>query len=99
MKNLSIGAAIEAAEQGKRIAREGWNGKGLFVFRQVPSEIPPETVPRMTSLPEPVRAEFIRRGLPLRYSNQFAIVMPDNTINGWTPSPSDTLAKDWCVLD
>lgn len=95
----NIGYAVAAAKEGKRIARIGWNGSGMFVFMQVPSEIPIETVPRMTSLPEPVRAEFVRRGQSLKYSNQFALVKQDNSINGWAPSSADTLATDWIILD
>ena len=29
---LNFGLAIEAAKMGKRIARKGWNGKGMYVF-------------------------------------------------------------------
>lgn len=97
--SMTFGHAVEALKLGKRVSREGWNGKDMFVFQQVPSEISIDIVPRMTSLPELVRAEFMRRGQPLRYSNQFALVKPDNSINGWTPSPADTLAEDWTILD
>ena len=31
-ENLNFGQAIEALKQGKRIARQGWNGKGMFLF-------------------------------------------------------------------
>lgn len=99
MNKLKFGDAITAAKDGKRISREGWNGKGMFVFMQVPSEIGADIVPRMTSLPEPVKAEFVKRGEPLRYSNQFALVKQDNSINGWAPSAADALAEDWEVLD
>jgi len=51
----------EAIENFQMIQRIGWNGKGLFVFQQVPSEIPIEVVPKMQSLPEAVKDEFIRR--------------------------------------
>lgn len=30
--NMSFGDALEAVKQGKRIARRGWNGKGMYVF-------------------------------------------------------------------
>lgn len=96
---MKIGPAIEATVQGKRIAREGWTGQGLFVFRQVPATIPLETIPKMQSLPDAVKEEFIRRGLPISYSNQFALVKPDNSINSWAPSSGDTLAEDWVILD
>lgn len=95
---MKFGQAIEALNEGKRIAREGWNGKGMFVFRQVPSEIREEIIPNMQSLPQSVKDEFARRGGSIRYQNQMAIVYPDSTIYGWNPSPSDVLAEDWCVL-
>ena len=93
----------EAIETYPMIQRTGWNGKGMFVFKQVPSEIPMTVVPKMQSLPEAVKDEFLRRtetktNYPfdsIRYCNQLAIVHPDNTINGWVPSVSDVLADDW----
>ena len=96
---LTFGQALEAAIDGRRIARDGWNGKGMFVFHQVPSVIPLDVIPKMQSLPQAVKDEFIRRGEPISYSNQLAIVKPDNNINGWAPSVSDTIAADWCILD
>jgi len=69
------------------------------VFMQVPSVIAPDIIPRMQSLPEPVKAEFVKRGASLYYSNQFALVKADNSINGWAPSAADALAEDWEVLD
>lgn len=94
----TFGDAVQALKEGKRVAREGWNGKGLFVFRQVPSEIPADFIPKMQSLPESVKDELSRRGGGIRYSSQFALVKPDNTINGWAPSASDVEAEDWVIL-
>jgi len=34
MENVNFGQAIEAAKDGKKIARSGWNGKNMFVFLQ-----------------------------------------------------------------
>lgn len=95
---LSFGQAIEVARSGGMIARSGWNGKGMFVFMQVPSEISFDVIPKMTSLPQKVKDEFASRKLNLFYSNQFAIAHSDNRINGWTPSPSDSLAEDWFIF-
>lgn len=58
---VSFGEAVAALKQGKRIAREGWNGAGLFVFMQIDSQIPLEIVPKMQSLPQTVKNEFSRR--------------------------------------
>lgn len=110
--NLSFGDAIQALKQGKRIARAGWNGKGLFIFMQVPAKIDISIVPKMQSLPQSVKDVFLKRDVDevelgngsdtmqsIKYKNQMAIVYPDNTISGWVPSASDTLEEDWQILD
>lgn len=95
-----FGAAVEAAKQGKIISRGGWNGKDMFVFRQVPATITKDIIPKMQSLPEAVKKVFIESGAEsISYSNQFALVKPDNSINGWAPSSADTLAEDWVIWD
>ncbi len=98
-KNLNFGEAIAALHDGKKVSREGWNGKGLFVFMQVPSEIMEGIVPKMQSLPQAVKDEFAKRGGNIKYKNQLCMVYPDNTIYGWVASPSDVLEADWCILD
>lgn len=37
-KNWGFAAALVNAMAGKKVAREGWNGKGLFVTAQYPDE-------------------------------------------------------------
>jgi len=105
---LTFGDAIIALKKGKRVQRKGWNGKGLFIFQQVISFVPAEIVPKMTSLPQSVKDEFIRRfeanpdcfnNAGIMYRNQIAMVYPDNNIYGWVASPSDVLENDWIVLD
>ena len=99
VENQNFGQAIEALKEGKRVARQGWNGKGMFIFQQVPAEINEEIVPKMQSLPQTVKDEFAKRGGNIRYKNQLAMVYPDNTVYGWVASPSDVLENDWCILD
>ena len=98
MGNLSFGQAIEALKQGKRVARQGWNGKGMFVFKQVPANVPIQYVPNMQSLPQDVKDEFVKRGVALTYSNQMCIVKQDNTMDSWVPSSSDVFAEDWEII-
>lgn len=114
-KLVSFGEALVALKQGKRVCRVGWNGQGLFVFMQVPAQISvEEVVPKMQSLPQSVKDEFERRlesansgknlaakrDMPfITYSNQLALVKPNNEINGWSPSTADSLATDWIILD
>lgn len=110
---VSFGEAIKALKLGKRVCRQGWNGKGLFIFMQVPSEVSMDIVPEMTSLPQSVKDEFERRFKngsaqelvdpielnSIRYQNQIAMVYPNNNIYGWVASPSDVLEEDWIILD
>ena len=103
---MEFGKAIEALKQGKRVQRTGWNGKGLFVFMQVPSTIQKEIVSKMQSLPQLVKDEFEKRFNDpkeqidvIYYDNQLALVNQSNLITGWSPSISDSLADDWIVLD
>ncbi len=58
---VSFGEAVAAMKQGKRVQRKGWNGKGMFIFEQVPSSVDISIVPKMTSLPQAVKDEFLRR--------------------------------------
>lgn len=103
---MNFGQVVEALKQGKRVQRTGWNGKGLFVFMQVPSTINREIVPKMQSLPQSVKDEFERRFNgpneqidSIYYDNQLALVNPSNLITGWSPSTPDALADDWVILD
>ncbi|CAM1341772.1 DUF2829 domain-containing protein [Tenacibaculum aestuarii] len=110
---VSFGKAIDALKLGKRVARKGWNGKGMFIFMQVPSSVSMEIVSKMTSLPQSVKDEFTRRHEDknwleavhqssfdsISYQNQLAMVYPNNKIYGWVASPSDVLESDWIILD
>lgn len=103
---MNFGQVVEALKQGKRVQRTGWNGKGLFVFMQVPSTINREIVPKMQSLPQSVKDEFERRFNDpneqidsIYYDNQLALVNQSNLITGWSPSTTDALADDWVILD
>lgn len=111
---VSFGKAIDALKQGKMVQRQGWNGKGLFIFMQVPSQVSMDIVPKMTSLPSAVKAEFEKRYSrvnssekaidpivfnSITYQNQLAMVYPDNKIYGWVASPSDILEEDWIILE
>jgi hypothetical protein len=114
MQNKNFSEVIEALKNGKIAVRSDWNTKGTFIFMQVPAEIPMEVVPKMQSLPEYVKEMFKLRHeaatLPdgtffdpilmntIRYKDQMAIVYPDNTICGWSPSVTDMFAEDWIIL-
>ena len=105
MKSLNFGEAIQALNEGKMVARQGWDN--LFVFKQVPSMVDKDIVPKMTSLPDAVKKEFEFRFrkesnydiASICYSNQLAIVQKSNLIQGYSPSVEDSLANDWFIYE
>ena len=109
-KNLNFGQAIEAAKQGKRVAREGWNGKGMFVFQRPADELEYSFIEKVKSLPQSVK-DFLRNkalstegslsDLPkVKFGSYLCMYAADGSIvNGWLASQTDILAEDWVILD
>lgn len=96
---MDFGKAIIALKQGKPIQRKGWNGKGLFVVKQIPASIGADIIPKMQSLPQSAKDILMLRENPhIDYTNQMLIVNPDGRADSWVPSSSDVFAEDWCII-
>ena len=96
---MTFGKAIEVLKQGEAIRRKGWNGKGLFVVKQVPSHIEGDIIPNMQSLPQSAKNILMSRENPhIDYTNQMLIINPDGRADSWVPSSSDVFAEDWEVV-
>ncbi len=102
---LDFGSAILATKRDNMIRRSGWP-KGHFVFRQIPSIIKKDIVPKMQSLPDSVKAEFQKRFDDknsqidaIYYDNQLAYVGDSNLICSYAPSPEDCLMEDWLITE
>ena len=81
---MNFGQAIEALREGKRVARSGWNGKGIFIELQIPDEHSKMTHPYI----------FIdTTGLQTDNSNA-----PKNRVP-WLASQTDMLSQDWVIVD
>ena len=99
VKDINFGEVIEALKTGLAVRRKGWNGKGLFIVKQVPSHIEGDVVPKMQSLPQSAKDILMSRENPhIDYTNQMLIVNPDGRVDFWVPSSSDVFAEDWEVL-
>lgn len=86
---MAFGEAIDAIKAGKRIARTGWNGKGMFVYL-----VPPASYPVQTGA---AKAHF-GEGAMVPYNAYMAIKNVDGTVSTWVPSVNDCLATDWGVV-
>ena len=96
---FDFGTAIKFLEAGGAIRRSGWNGKGLFVVKQVPSHIEGDIIPNMQSLPQSAKDILMSRDNPhIDYVNQVLIINHKGRADSWVPSSSDVFAEDWEVV-
>jgi hypothetical protein len=89
---MQFGAALALAKIGHRIAREGWNGKGMFVAYMPPVVIPAEKVNERTRRFVPEGDLSVGGYLVLKTAQ--GVWQP-----GWNASTPDLLANDWIDLD
>ena len=88
-QGMPFGDALKALKAGQRVARAGWNGKGMFVYF-----VPPASYPVQTGA---AKAHF-GEGAMVPYNAYMAIKNVNETVSTWVPSVNDCLAEDWEVL-
>lgn len=81
---MTFGLAIEALKMGKKVARRGWNGKGIFIELQVPDQHSKMSSPYI----------FIDT-TGLQSDNPDA----PRSRAPWLASQTDMLAEDWQVVE
>ena len=86
---MTFGLAIEAMKRGAKVARAGWNGKGMFVYY-----VPANSYPVQTGA---AKSHF-GEGSMVPYNAYMAIKNVDETVSTWVPSVNDCLAEDWSIL-
>lgn len=97
---MDFGKVIEALKSGLAVRRKGWNGKGMFVVKQIPSHIEGGIIPKMQSLPQSAKNILMsRENAHIDYTNQMLIINPDGRADSWVPSSSDLFAEDWEVVE
>jgi hypothetical protein len=88
--NLNFGQAVEALKAGKRVAREGWNGKNMFLFLVPGSTFKVNRAPLLGIYPE---------GTVIDYHAYIAMKTATGEIVPWLASQTDVLDEDWVVVD
>ena len=99
LPRMSFGIAIQALKFGLAIRRSGWNGKGLFVVKQVPAHIESDVIPKMQSLPQSAKDLILKGKGFVDYTSQ-CLIYNENTgrADSWVPSISDMFAEDWEIV-
>ena len=97
---FSFSEAIKLLQKGKALRRSGWNGKNMFVIKQVPAHIESDVIPNMQSLPQSAKDLILNGKGFIDYTSQ-CLIYNGNTgrADSWVPSISDVFADDWELVE
>ena len=86
----SFSEALVDLKQGLKVARCGWNGKGMFLFLVQGSTFKVNRPPLLGIYPE---------GTEINYHAHIDMKTADNKIVPWLASQTDMLAEDWDIVE
>ena len=94
---LTFGQAIEALKQGKKVARSGWNGKGMFIYLVKGTFIP---VWQLRNEAKEHVTRTCQDTTPVQINSHIDMKAADGSIVvGWLASQTDMLAEDWDIVE
>jgi hypothetical protein len=85
----SFGCALAELDEGKQVARIGWNGKSMFIFKVSGSVFKVNRAPLLGIYPE---------GTEITYCSHIDMKTADGSIVPWLASQTDIQATDWMVV-
>ena len=90
----TFGQAIESLKFGKKVARKGWNGKGMFLW------LKPGTMVKSEWCHDPeLKAIADKNGGEIEALGTICMkTADDKIISGWLASQTDILSSDWVVV-
>lgn len=81
-QGMTFGEAVEAMKAGQKVARTGWNGKGMWIgLHSEGGEFTREAC-----------------GTTLTYRDYIVMKTVDDQLVPWTASQTDVLAEDWEIV-
>lgn len=91
---MTFSEAIEALKEGKKVAREGWNGKGMYLWL-----LPPATIKAEWCKDEHLKALAENNGGEIECLGSIRMLTADKKIlTGWVASQTDMLSEDWRII-
>ena len=96
---LNFGEAIEALKGGKCVARQGWNGKDMFIYLNKGSLANDLLLVGDYEGIDKSLFEKGDNGTVARLPNINMKTASGSTLTGWLASQTDILATDWKILD
>lgn len=86
---MNFGDAIAALKRGEKVAREGWNGKDMFLFLVPGSTFTVNRPPLLGIYPE---------GTQIDYHAHVDMKTAQGYVVPWLCSQADMLADDWQMV-
>ena len=90
MNNMDFSQALEAIKDHQKVARKGWNGKGMFLFLVPGSTFKVNRPPLLGIYPE---------GTEVQYHAHIDMKTAQGYVVPWLASQADLLAEDWEIVD
>lgn len=96
---MNFGEALHALKQGYKVTREGWNGKGMFLW------LKPQTLIAADMCRDPQLKEIAEaNGGDILALCTICMYTHDSTgrkaiLTGWLASQSDLLSDDWELIN
>lgn len=84
---MDFSDALYAARNGQAIARNGWNGRGMYVYFVAGGIYPSKT-----------KVATEQFGLEVPYRSYLAMKTADDEVVPWVASQTDLLAEDWEII-
>ena len=90
-----FGVALDLLKSGEKLARAGWNGKGMFVYLVRGREVPRGSLRNEAHFHYPLEVDG-----DVKLCDHIDIKAADGSIVvGWLASQTDMLAEDWGNVD
>lgn len=99
VEGMTFGGALELLKMGFRVARKGWNGKGMFIYMQDGS------YPYFYQLKDSVQKKLLETNCAdsdgkVNINPHIDMKAADGSIViGWVASQTDMLSNDWIVVE
>lgn len=94
-KLMNFGGALEALKQGDKVARQGWNGKGAWLWLKGGIMVKSEWCQDPA-----LRAIADNNGGEIEALGTICMKTADNKIlSGWLASQTDMLSEDWIIVE
>lgn len=88
-EQFNFGEALQLLKDGRKVARRGWNGNGMFAYL-----VPAASYPVQTG----AAASHFGEGSLIPYRAYLALKTAQDDVATWAPSCSDVLAEDWVII-